>query len=184
MRKLIVQEMLTIDGFFCGPNGEIDWHNVDAEFNEYAIGMLDRVDTLIFGRVTYDLMASYWPTSAAVTDDPHVAERMNRLHKIVFSKTQESLTWNNSEVRHEIDADEIRKLKEASGKDMIIFGSGMIVSQLAELGLIDEVRSIVAPVILGQGRTLFSTITKSRKMILLRSHAFASGNLLSVYIPS
>ena len=111
MRKIIVQEMTTVDGFFAGPNGEIDWHRVDAEFNEYATQFLDTIVTLMFGRVTYDMMASYWPTSAALEDDPHVAEKMNNLSKIVFSKTVDKATWNNSKMFSEINVDEIKKMK-------------------------------------------------------------------------
>src|SRR5579864_1682729 len=96
MRKIIVSEMVTADGFFAGPNGEIDWHVVDHDFNEYAIAMLNTADLIIFGRVTYELMANYWPTSDAMKDDPIVAERMNNLEKIVFSKTEKKFAWKNS----------------------------------------------------------------------------------------
>src|SRR5258708_25381331 len=96
MKKLLVSEMVSVDGFFAGPNGEIDWHNVDEEFNTFAIEQLDSVDTLVFGRVTYELMASYWPTAEALKDDSVVAAKMNALPKIVFSKTLEKVEWNNS----------------------------------------------------------------------------------------
>src|SRR5258708_12246126 len=96
MKKLLVSEMVSVDGFFAGPNGEIDWHNVDEEFNTFAIEQLDSVDTLVFGRVTYELMASYWPTAEALKDDSVVAAKMNALPKIVFSKTLENLPGNNS----------------------------------------------------------------------------------------
>lgn len=87
MRKLLVFNLVTLDGYFEGPNRDISWHNVDAEFNEYAIDMLNSVDTLIFGRVTYELMAGYWPTPDAIKNDPIVAGKMNALSKIVFSRT-------------------------------------------------------------------------------------------------
>ena len=96
MRKLFVFNLVTLDGYFEGPNREIDWHNVDAEFNEYAIDMLNSVDALIFGRVTYELMASYWPTPDVIKNDPIVAEKMNTLPKIVFSRTLEKVEWNNT----------------------------------------------------------------------------------------
>ncbi len=173
--------MLSVDGFFCGPNGEIDWHNVDAEFNKTAIAFLDTVDTLLFGRVTYELMASYWPTDAALTDDPHVARRMNALKKVYFSKEPEKMFWNNSTILNEINADEIRAMKEAPGKDIAIFGSGKIVEQLMPLGVIDEFRFIIAPVILGKGRTVFSTLEKTKKLKLLETKSFANGNVLIQY---
>src|ERR1700733_8839153 len=168
MRKIIVQEMITVDGFFAGPNGEIDWHHVDSEFNEYAIEFLNTVDTLMFGRITYDLMESYWPTSAALQDDPIVAEKMNNLSKI-FS---------------EINTEEIRKMKQVPGKDIAIFGSGIIVTTLTELGLIDEYRFIVNPVILGKGKTLFSNLEKKPGLQLLKTQEFKSGNVLLYYRPS
>ena len=183
MRKIIVQEMVTVDGFFAGPKGEIDWHNVDAEFNEYALENLGHIDTLMFGRMTYDLMASYWPTEGALTDDPLVAERMNSLPKIVFSKTMDKLDWNNSTVLKTIDAEEIRKIKEAPGKDIAIFGSGVLVEQLTELGLIDEYRLIVNPVILGQGRTIFAGLKERKNVEFLSSRSFASGNIMLCYAP-
>ena len=96
MRKVIVFMMTTLDGFFAGPNGEIDWHVVDEEFNEFANDQLNSVDVLLFGRVTYELMASYWPTASATTDDPIIADKMNTLPKIVFSGTLEKVEWHNT----------------------------------------------------------------------------------------
>ncbi|MDE2038171.1 MAG: dihydrofolate reductase [Patescibacteria group bacterium] len=181
MRKIIVREMITVDGFFAGLNGEIDWHHVDAEFNEQSAEFLDGIDTLIFGRVTYDLMAGYWPTPEGSKDDPVIADKMNSLSKIVFSKNADMLAWNNSRALSEIRAEEIRKLKEAPGKDIAIFGSGMIVSALTELGLIDEYRFVVNPVILGKGKTLFADLEKKPDLELLDVHEFKSGNVLLSY---
>ncbi len=184
MRKIIVQEMLSADGFFCGPKGEIDWHLVDAEFNDAAVGFLDTLDTLIFGRVTYDLMAGYWPTEGALKDDPRVAERMNALQKIVFSTTIDRSPWNNTVMKNTIDAKEIAGLKHAEGKDIAIFGSGMVVAQLARLGLIDGYRFIVNPVVLGVGRTLFATAPQRYALSLQDVKRFASGNVLLAYAPA
>jgi dihydrofolate reductase len=183
MRKIIVQEMITVDGFFAGPNGEIDWHHVDAEFNEHSVEFLNTIDTLMFGRITYDLMASYWPTPEGLKDDPFIADKMNSLSKIVFSKTLAKTTWNNSKMFSEINAEEIKKMKEASGKDIAIFGSGIIVTALTELGLIDEYRFIVNPVILGKGKTLFANLEKKPGLKLLKTHEFKSGNVSLSYKP-
>ena len=177
MRKIIVQEMISVDGFFAGENGEIDWHNVDAEFNKYAIEFLNTIDTLVFGRLTYELMASYWPTDAGLNDDPIVASKMNHLSKIVFSKTKNIVAWNNSKVFSDINADEIKKLKQAEGKDIAIFGSGTIVSALTELGLIDEYRLIVNPIVLGKGKSLFSNMEKRYKLQIIEVKEFKSGNI-------
>ena len=128
MRKVLVSEMVTLDGYFAGPNGEIDWHHVDAEFNEFAIDQLNHVDTLLFGRVTYQMMASYWPTPLAIRHDPIVADKMNSLSKVVFSKTLEKVDWSNTRlVRGEVAA-EIARLKKEPGLDLVIFGSGSLVS--------------------------------------------------------
>lgn len=184
MRKIIVQEMLSVDGFFCGPNGEIDWHNVDAEFNEMAIAFLDTVDTLVFGRVTYDLMASWWPKADAMKDDPIVAGKMNALAKFVYSQTVQDAEWNNTTMHGAIDAEEIRRMKAMPGKDIAIFGSGTIVAAFARLGLIDEYRFIIAPVVLGAGKDLFATAPRRYGLKLLEAKAFASGNVLTRYAPA
>ena len=184
MKNIIVQEMVTVDGFFAGPGGEIDWHVVDSEFNEYAVGVLKSVDTLIFGRVTYEMMANYWPMPAALKDDPIVAERMNNLFKIVFSKAGNETAWNNTKALNDINAADILKMKQEPGKDMIIFGSGTIVSEFTRLGLVDEYLFIVNPVILGKGKTLFPGITASQKLKLVKTRQFSSGNVLLQYKPS
>ncbi len=96
MRKIYVFNLITLDGFFEGPNRELDWHNVDGEFNEFAIEQLNNSGLLLFGRVTYELMASYWPTELALKDDPIVADMMNSIPKIVFSRTLKKADWNNT----------------------------------------------------------------------------------------
>ncbi len=175
--------MITVDGFFAGPNGEIDWHRVDAEFNQDSMEFLENVDTLMFGRVTYDLMASYWPTPEGLKDDTVIASKMNSLPKIVFSKTENKALWNNSKMITEINAEEIKKIKQAPGKDIAIFGSGMIVSALTELDLIDEYIFIVNPVILGKGKSLFMELKKKPKLKLLKTYEFKSGNVSLCYKP-
>lgn len=183
MRKVLVSEMVTLDGFFAGPNGEIDWHNVDAEFNDLSIEQLNSVDTLLFGRVTYQFMASYWPTSAALSDDPIVAAKMNALAKIVFSHTLETADWHNTRLVKGDLADEITRLKHQHGKDMIIFGSGALVSALAELDLVDEYRLFVNPVVIGHGQPLFQGLPRPLHLKLLATRQFRSGNVLLTYAP-
>lgn len=177
MRKIIAREMISLDGFFAGMHGETDWHRVDAEFNLDSERFLETVDTLMFGRVTYDLMASYWPMPEQVADDPVIAEKMNSLPKIVFSETIGKADWNNSKISMEINAEEIQQMKESPGKDIAIFGSGMIVSALTDLGLIDEYRFIVNPVILGEGKLLFASATTIPEFSLIKTKEFSSGNV-------
>jgi dihydrofolate reductase len=181
MRKVFVFNLVTLDGYFEGPKREIDWHNVDAEFNEYAIDMLNSVDTLIFGRVTYELMTNYWPTPAAKKDDPIVAEKMNTLPKIVFSRTLEKVEWNNTRLAKDNIEEEIQKMKRQPGKDMALLGSGSILTELAPLGLIDEYRIMVNPVVLGSGNPMFKGIKDRLNLRLLKTRTFRNGNVLLYY---
>jgi len=183
MRKVVVFNMVSVDGFFAGPNGEIDWHNVDAEFNDYAIAMLKTYGTLVFGRVTYDLMAGYWPKEPALADDPVVAGYMNSLPKIVFSKTMQAADWNNTQVVKEVKAEEVLKMKQDKGQDIAILGSGTIVQALTNLGLVDEYRLMVNPVILGAGKPLFKGIKDKLSLKLLETKVFKNGNVLLRYQP-
>jgi dihydrofolate reductase len=184
MKKLLMSNLMTLDGYFEGPNRDISWHNVDAEFNEkHAIPMLNSVSTLIFGRVTYELMANYWPTPTAIKDDPIVAENMNSLPKIVFSRTLEKADWNNTRLVSENIEEEIINLKNQPGKDMIILGSGSIVSQFAQHGLIDEYQILLNPIILGTGTPLFKDIPEKLNLKLIKAKADRSGNVLLCYRP-
>ncbi len=173
--------MISVDGYFEGPNREIDWHNVDNEFNEYAIATLNSLDTLLFGRVTYQLMAGYWPSTEATKDDPIVAAKMNSLAKVVFSKTLASVEWNNSRLVKDNFAQEVARLKNMPGKDMAIFGSSDLALNLIDAGLIDEFRIMVNPIILGKGKSLFQGMNHRLKLKLIESRQFNSGNVLLIY---
>lgn len=183
MRKLLEFNLMTLDGYFEGPNKDISWHNVDAEFNEYAVDMLNSVDLLLFGRVTYELMARFWPTPEAMKNDPIVAGKMNSLPKIVFSRTLGRAEWNNTRLVKDKIEEEIKKLKQQPGKDLVILGSGAIVSELAPRGLIDEHRIMVNPVILGKGNPLFKGINDRLDLKLTATRTFKSGNVLLYYQP-
>jgi dihydrofolate reductase len=178
MRKIIVFNMVSVDGFFAGDDGDISWHNTDEEFNEFAIEQLEEAGGIIFGRVTYDMMASYWPTPGPVKDDPIVANKMNSLPKIVFSRSLEKADWNNTKLLHEIDVEEIKKLKQESDKNLYIFGSGTIAQEFTKLGLIDEYRLLVNPIALGSGKSLFKD---KLKLKLFKTREFKNGNVLLCY---
>jgi dihydrofolate reductase len=184
MRKLLVFDMITLDGFFEGPKHSLDWHNVDAEFNQFAIRQMDEVDTLIFGRATYEGMASYWQSDQAKKDDPAIAKRMNQIEKVVFSWTLDKANWNNTRLIKGDAAIEIVNLKRKQGKDMIIFGSARLTNSLLLMGLVDELRLIYNPVVLGEGVPFFKSIEEPMRLKLLRSKVFESGNLLVVYQPA
>ncbi len=183
MRKLFSFNMVTLDGFFEGPNHNIDWHNVDGEFNEFAIEQTGAVDMLLFGRVTYQLMASYWPTPAAIANDPIVAGLMNRLPKMVFSRTLQKADWNNTRLIKDHVAEEISKLKQQPGKDLALFGSAILMFTLMQLDLIDEHRIMVNPVILGNGHPLFKRTQDKLGLKLLKTRTFGNGNVLLCYQP-
>ncbi len=183
MRKVFLFNLVTLNGFFEGPNQDINWHHVDEEFNEFAVNQLHEIGTLLFGRVTYHLMASYWPTELAKTDDPAVAGLMNDMPKVVFSKTLEKAEWNNTRLVKGDAVAEVSKLKQQPGKDIAIFGSSNLAVTLAENNLIDEYRVIVNPVFLGEGTPLLKGITDKIELKLLQARTFESGNVLLYYAP-
>jgi dihydrofolate reductase len=183
MRKLTAFNFITVNGYFKGPEGDISWHKHDAEENEYAVEMLKTGNMMLFGRVTYEMMASYWPTWNAIKNDPIVAEGMNNAEKIVFSTTLQTAGWHNTSLLKENMEKEIRKMKQEPGKDMTILGSGSIVTQFAEHGLIDEYQIMVNPVVLGDGIPLFKNIKHTLHLKLTGRRTFKSGTVLLNYQP-
>lgn len=183
MRKLFLFMMVSLDGFFEGPNHELDWHNTDAEFSEFAADQLGEMGGIIFGRKTYELMAGFWPTEAGEREEPAIAALMNMLPKTVFSKTLDQVEWRNSRLVKENVAEEVRRLKEQSGKSLAVFGSSNLCVTLIEMGLLDELRIMVNPVVLGRGHTLFAGLRSELRLKLLKTRTFASGNVLLYYAP-
>lgn len=181
MGKIGMFENVSIDGYFAGPNGEIDWFVGDEETAQYAKDQAKSTATILFGRVTYELMASYWPTAEAMKNDPVVAEVMNSASKIVFSRTLDRVEWDNTRLVKGNIEEEISKLKQQPGNDMVILGSGSIVSALEQRGLIDEYSFMVNPIILGQGRSIFQGIKDRLHLKLLKTRTFKSGNVLLQY---
>ena len=182
MRKIIVSNYVSLDGFIAGPNGEIDWFVWDEEMAKYSRNLLYSTDTLMFGRVTYELMAGYWPTASPPSEDQVIIDAMNNLPKIVFSRTLDKAGWTNATLVREIDKEHIMNMKQQPGMDMVIFGSGGIVSTFAQRGLIDEYRIIVNPVVLGSGKPLFKDIRERIKLKLLKTKTFRSnGNVVLYY---
>jgi len=188
MRKIIAFDLVTVDGSFAGPKGEIDWHNYDDEMGTHSLEQMKSLGALIFGRTTYEMMASYWPTPDGVKSEPVVAGIMNSIPKTVFSETlkevREGPIWKNVKVFHEIKLEEIIKMKKQEGGDIAIFGSGTIVLQFTNLGLIDEYRLIVNPLILGNGKSLFKGIKNKLNLKLVNRRVFKNGNVLLCYQPA
>jgi dihydrofolate reductase len=186
MQKLMVFNNVSLDGYFVDANGEMTWaHNTkpDAEWNEFMVSNATGRAVLVFGRVTYDLMVNFWPTPMAAKDWPAAAEGMNSSQKIVFSRTMDKASWNNTRLVKTDPVAEIRKLKSEAGAGICILGSGTIVSQLAQEGLIDRFDVAVIPVVLGKGRTMFEGVTKRLSFTRTKCRPFANGNVLLCYEP-
>ena len=184
MRKVVAFEQVSLDGYFVDANGDMSWaHKQDAEWNAFAASNASGGGALLFGRVTYELMASFWPTPAAKDRAPVVAEGMNNLPKVVFSRTLEQASWKNTKLVKGDLAVEVRKMKHEPGPDMAILGSGSIVSQLAQVSLIDEFQIVVNPIVLGKGRTLFDGVTQKLPLKLINTRAFGNGNVVLYYEP-
>jgi dihydrofolate reductase len=184
VRKIKAFLLTTLDGYFEGVNPwEIDWHNVDDEFNELAIQQLDASDFLVFGRATFQGMAGYWPSPEAIQDDPQVASRMNAAPKIVVSRTLEDadVTWTNSRLVR--DPQELAALKQERGKDLLVLGSSVLTTALMELGLLDELGIMVNPVLLGAGNSLSGSAKHRIALKLLATREFGNGNVLLTYEP-
>ncbi len=182
MRKLSVFDTITLDGYFTDNKGDMSWaHRNDAEWNEFGSGNASGNGMLLFGRVTYQMMASYWPSDAAMKAMPEVAAGMNRMSKAVFSRSLDAVSWKNTRLlKGEIGA-ETARLKQEDGPDIVILGSGSIVSQLAELKLIDEFQLVISPTALGAGRSLFEGVKDRLSFALKSSRAFKNGNVVLTY---
>ena len=186
MPKVIVFDHLTLDGYFTDARGNMAFAHKDpqdAEWNDFVASNASGGGRLLFGRVTYELMASFWPTPLAAQSMPVVAERMNNLPKVVFSRTLEKASWNNTRLIKSDLTGEIRRMKEKPGEDMVILGSGSIVAQLAPHGLIDEYHLVVNPVVLGKGRTLFDGLEGNLSLQRTQVRTFRNGCVLLCYAP-
>lgn len=160
MRKIFAFIMTTLDGYYEGPDQEFDFWVIDEEFNRFAAEQLNEAGTLLFGRVTYEGMAAYWPTPAAEQDDPKVAAKMNHLPKIVVSRTLATAEWANTRIIGDDVGEQLSKLKQQPGKDIAILGSSQLTVSLLKIGLVDQVRLMVNPVVLGAGTSVFSTAVR------------------------
>jgi dihydrofolate reductase len=184
MRKIFAFIMTTLDGYHEGPNQEFDFWVVDEEFNRFAVEQLDEADALLFGRVTYEGMAAYWPTPAGEQDDPRLAARMNGLPKVVVSRSLDKAEWASTRLIKDDVTEELTKLKQQPGKDIAILGSSDLTVSLLRMGLVDEVRIMVNPVVLGAGKSVFRTAGERIGLKLLKSRHFNSGNILLYYQPA
>lgn len=183
MRKLIMWNVMTLDGYFEGnQNWDLLFHNLiwGPELEKLSIEQLQSADYLVFGRATYEGMAAYW-TNAAETAEQEVAKLMNSIPKIVFSKTLKTADWNNTTIISENASEEILKLKEQGGKDMYVFGSANLSETFINDNLFDEYRIGIAPVILGNGRPLFKQGIASNNLSLVSTQSLTSGGVILKY---
>ncbi|HEY3112293.1 MAG TPA: dihydrofolate reductase family protein [Gemmatimonadaceae bacterium] len=182
MRRLVVFNSVTLDGYFAGKDGDLSWaHKDDPEWNAFVADNARGSGPLLFGRVTYEMMVSFWPTPAAMKSFPEVAKGMNGAQKIVFSRTLDNASWNNTKLVKGDLAAEVRKMKKESGEPMTILGSGSIVSQLTQEGLIDEYQFVLNPIVLGEGRTMFDGIKNNVALKRTATRTFGNGNVVLTY---
>jgi len=182
--RLNMFNSVSLDGYFTDSSNDMSWAHAGGdsdEFQEFVAGNASGASTLIFGRVTYEMMASFWPTPVAQQQMPEVAAGMNRAKKVVFSRNLKKADWANTTVLHGEPVAEIAKLKRGDAPGLTILGSGSIVKQLAAAGLIDDYQLMVCPVILGSGRTLFDGIPGRPTLKLANSRAFKNGKVFLHY---
>lgn len=194
-RRIVMFNQVSADGFFSDSSGGLDWVVSDPEAHRRAVASMPETDAMLFGRRTYENFAAFWP--GALKDlkkaGPHgenkadpaflaMAQWLNETKKLVASRTLARADWNNSEVVPELTPEVVRALKRRPGKDILIFGSGTVVSQLSEALLIDEYRFVVCPVLLGSGQPLLRGVSLRRKLALKEAVALPSGNVLITYV--
>ena len=182
MRKLTMYNFITLNGFYKGLNEDISWHRHGGEEEGFSVDSLQQDNILLFGRVTYQMMASFWPTPMAMESMPDVATGMNNAEKIVFSNSLDNAEWQNTTIINGDIVEEIKKLKQQPGKDMTILGSGSIVTQFAEAGLIDGYEIMIDPVAIGNGTPIFNGISNNLNLMLTNSKVFKSGVILLSYV--
>jgi dihydrofolate reductase len=198
-RRIVTFNWVTADGYFAGADGNLDWVVPDEEQAKAAAGDISAFDTVVFGRRTYELFEGFW--RHAVVDesgsipDPHhpgrrsrehgaIAIALNKMTKLVFSRSMKDATWANSRLLRQLDPHEIETMKAESGKDLIVFGSGSIVSQLTQHGLIDEYQFAMCPVLLGSGQPLIRGVSTRLRLDLLEAKRLPSGDVILRYAQS
>jgi dihydrofolate reductase len=195
MRRIYAFNRVSADGYFSKPDGDLNWAVPDEELDQQAMSGMPSTDTILFGRTTYQAFESFWPHALDdAAGDPHAPGRkspairamatwINEAHKLVFSRTLKQVSWRNARILPAFDPEQVIALKKAEGKDIMIFGSGAIASLLTQHALIDEYLLVVAPVLLGSGRSLIRDVTKSLRLELLDAKPSRAGNVLLRYAP-
>lgn len=184
MRKFIMWNVITLDGYFEGnQNWDLSFHNIvwGQELEKLSHEQLQSADYLVFGRVTYEGMAAYWTNAEAEITEPKVAELMNNIPKLVFSRSLKSAEWYNTTIIRENASAEIKKLKDQGGKDIFVFGSANLSETFINDNLFDEYRICIAPVILGNGRPLFKQGLDTKTLSLASTQQLSTGGMVLKY---
>ena len=185
MRRVIVQEFVSIDGLVAGSDGSVDFvpatTSGDRSFGDRQLSFIDSVDTMLLGRRTYEMFAGYWP-NVTEGEDKEFAAKINNLRKVVFSSTLDEAPWGTFEAGQVVqDIDEVATLKRAGGKDLVVWGSISLAQSLMDAGLVDEYQLIVCPVVLGAGKRLFRE--QDDELELVDTRSFDGGTVLLSYRP-
>jgi len=184
MRKLMVFNSMSLDGFIADTKGDMSWaHKQDEEWNSFMARNASGEGVLVFGRKTYEMMAGYWPTPMAAQNSPLVAKRMNELQKIVFSRTMEKASWQNTTLLKGDLVEDVRRLKQQAGPNLVILGSASMVAQLSDARLIDEYQIAVGSIALGGGKSMFAGIGEKLALKLVSTRSFQNGNVFLTYHP-
>jgi dihydrofolate reductase len=182
MRGLTVFNSVTLDGYFTDAGGDMSWaHRSDPEWISFSAENAGSGGELLFGRITYDMMRSFWPTPEALKQLPDVARGINGAPKVVFSRTVDRPSWENTRVVKGDPVAAVRKMKEESGPPLVLMGSGTIVAQLTDARLIDEYQVVLVPLVLGAGRTMFDGVKRRLDLKLKKTRPFKNGNIVLWY---
>lgn len=197
MRRIVMFNRVTPEGYFSGTDGSLNWAVPEQELDKSAAQAMSGTGVILFGRRTYEMFESFWPTAlddSPDAPDPHsrrrspeiraMAEWINAAEKLVFSRSRKSVSWKNSRLLGEFDPHAVNELKTQAGPDIMIFGSGSIVSLLSKHGLIDEYQFVMTPLLLGSGKALFSPDAHQVRLALREARAFPSGNVRLTYAPA
>ncbi|MDQ6611780.1 MAG: dihydrofolate reductase family protein [Gemmatimonadota bacterium] len=186
MARLSVFNTVSLDGYFTDAANDMSWAHADsndAEWNAFVQGNASSGNsTLVYGRVTYEMMAGYWPSPMAAKAMPELAQRMNGLPKIVFSNSLVNATWANTTLIGGEAVEQMAEMKSGAGPNMTILGSGKLIASFAQAGLIDAYQLVVKPVVLGRGRTIFEGVTGRPTFAPTASRTFGNGNVLLTYM--
>jgi dihydrofolate reductase len=178
LRRIVASEFISADGYIVGPNEDMSWvmNNFNEEMGKYARELMSSMDTVLLGRVTYQIMVNAWPNMTE--EQSPGADAMNRAVKVILSKTLKAAPWGKYEPAKVISSDverRVRELKQQPGRTIVIYGSARVVQSLTRMGLVDEYQLLVHPVFLGDGKRLFEGMAGQTNLKLSRTQTFANG---------